>query len=298
MDFSSLLIQTLINGVLVGGLYGVMVLGFSVIWGVMGVINLAHGEFLMIGAYLTWILNKGYGWEPFAALLVVIPIMFVLGYITQIVLINRIIERPNLVMLLVTYGLGIVAASTVKVIYTANPRITTTIFSGYIEFGDVVLPVTKSLVLVAAIIMMGGLYLFLHRTRFGKSIRAAAQSKEAARMVGIEINYVYAITFAICIALTGAAGMLISPLGAINPFMGASWTLKAFAITAMSGLGNIPGALMGGMVLGLIENILATFVPNIGSSIGIISSFVVLVLVLVFRPQGLFGGLKASQEIR
>ena len=297
MDFSDLLIQTIINGILIGGLYAVMVLGFSVIWGVMGVINLAHGEFLMVGAYMTWVLNKQYGMEPFLALVIVIPAMFILGYIVQIVLINRIIERPTLIALLVTYGLGIVMANTVKLLYAADPRITNTAYGGFWEFGDVVLPVTKTLVLVAALLMMVGLYLFLQYTRFGKSIRAAAQSKEAARMVGIEINQVYAFTFAICIALTGAAGMLISPLGAISPFMGAPWTLKAFAITAMSGLGNIPGALLGGMVLGLVEQILATFVPGIGSNIGIITSFVLLVVVLVTRPQGLFGGLKAVQDV-
>ena len=297
MDTTELLIQTLINGVLIGGLYAVMMLGFSVIWGVMGVISLAHGDFLMVGAYLTWVLNKQYGWEPFVALLVVIPVMFIFGYLLQNTLINRIIERPVLIALLVTYGLGITMANTVKVLYTANPRITNTQFSGFWEFGNVVLPITKTLVLISALLMMVGLYLFLYRTRFGKSIRAAAQNKEAARMVGIEINRVYAVTFGLGIALTGAAGMLLSPLGSISPFMGAAWTLKAFAITAMAGLGNIPGALMGGMVLGLVENLLATFIPEVGSNIGIIASFVLLVLVLVTRPQGLFGGLKAAQEV-
>lgn len=297
MDFSDLLLQTIINGILIGGIYAAMMLGFSVIWGVMGVINLAHGDFLMVGDYLTWILNKSYGWEPFAALVVVMPVMYLFGYVLQRVLINRVIEKPILISLLVTYGLGIAMASTVKLIYTANPRITNTAFSGYVEFGDVVLPMAKFLVLIGALIMMAGLYLFLQRTRMGKSIRAAAQSKEAARMVGIEIDRVYAITFAICIALTGAAGMLISPHSSINPFMGSAWSLKAFAITAMSGLGNVPGALMGGMVLGLVENLLATFVPNVGANIGIISSFVLLVLVLVTRPQGLFGGLRAAQEV-
>lgn len=298
MDFTDLLLQTIINGILIGGLYAVMMLGFSVIWGVMGVINLAHGEFLMLGAYMTWVLNKQYGWEPFATLVIVMPLMYILGYITQKLLINRILEKPHLLVLLVTYGLGIAMASTVKLIYTANPRITTTQFRGFLEFGDVVLPVTKSLVLVAAILMMVALYIFLQKTRFGKSIRAAAQSKEAARMVGIEIDRVYAVTFGIGIALTGAAGMLISPLGAINPFMGTAWTLKAFAITALAGLGNIPGALLGGMLLGLVENLLATFIPTVGSGIGIIASFALLVFVLVTRPQGLFGGLKAPQEVR
>lgn len=300
MTETDLLIQTLINGVLLGGLYAVMVLGFSVIWGVMGVINLAHGDFLMVGAYIAWVLNSFYGWEPFVTLIVVLPVMFLVGYITQYLLINRILEKPHLIALLVTYGLGIVIANAVKVKYTANPRITNTKFTGFWEFDSAgfVLPVTKSLVLVAALLMMAGLYLFLQHTRFGKSIRAAAQNKEAARMVGIEIRKVYAFTFGIGIALTGAAGMLMSPNGAIHPFMGPAWTLKAFAITAMSGLGNIPGALMGGMVLGLVENILATYVEGVGSSIGIISSFVLLVTVLVTRPQGLFGGLKAVQEIR
>jgi len=298
MNFSELLIQTLINGVLIGGIYAVMMLGFSVIWGVMGVINLAHGEFLMVGAYITWVLNKIYGWEPFVALIVVMPVMFVFGFIIQKILINRIIEKPILISLLVTYGLGIIMASSAKLIFTADVRATQTVLSGYWEMGNVVLPIAKAYVLVGALIMMTGLYLLLQRTRFGKSIRAAAQSKEAARMVGIEIDKVYAFTFGICIALTGAAGMLISPHSSIHPFMGVSWTLKAFAITAMSGLGNIPGALLGGMVLGLVENLLATFVPGVGSNIGIISSFVLLVLVLVTRPQGLFGGLKTQQEIR
>jgi len=298
MDFSELLIQTLINGILIGGLYAVMMLGFSVIWGVMGVINLAHGDFLMVGAYMTWVLNKQYGWEPFLALLLVMPAMYLLGWLTQKILINRIIERPHLVALLVTYGLGIAMANTVKLIYTADPRITTTRFSGFWQYGEIVLPITKTLVLVAALIIMVGLFLLLRNTNLGKSIRAAAQNKEAARMVGIEIDRVYAITFGICLALTGAAGMMLSPLGSITPYMGAAWTLKAFAITAMAGLGNIPGALLGGMLLGLVENLLATFVPTVGSHIGITSSFALLVIVLVARPQGLFGGLRAPQEIR
>ena len=144
--------------------------------------------------------------------------------------------------------------------------------------------------------IMISLHLFLQKTRIGKSIRAAAQNKEAARIVGIEISQVYALTFAICIALTGAAGMLISPTQAIFPFMGPPLTLKAFAITAMAGLGSIHGALFGGIILGLVEVLIATYVPGIGTNLGVISSFVLLVVVLVTRPQGLFGGLKPATE--
>lgn len=286
--------QAMINGIMLGGFYGAMVLGFSIIWGVMGVINLAHGEFIMAGAYLTWVMNKQYGWEPFLALIVILPAFFVAGYILQRILINRIIERPHLISLLVTFGLSIIIANVYKLVYTATPRAVESAFSGFWRVGAVTIPITRTYVLAAALTMMAALHLFLQRTRLGKSIRAAAQNREAARIVGIEIGRVYAITFAICIALTGAAGMLVSPIQAIFPFMGAPLTLKAFAITAMSGLGSIPGALMGGVVLGLIEVFIATYVPGIGTNLGVISSFVILVVVLVTRPQGLFGGLKPA----
>lgn len=288
------LVQALINGVMLGGFYGVMVLGFSIIWGVMGVINLAHGEFVMIGAYLTWILNKQFGWEPFATVIVVFPVMMLVGYLLQRILINRIIERPYLISLLVTYALSIIIANATKLLFSATPRIVDTSFGGFWRVGNITIPITKTVVLIAALLIMAALHLFLQRTRMGKSIRAAAQNREAARIVGIEINHVYAITFAICIGLTAVAGTLISPTQPIYPFMGAPLTLKAFAITAMAGLGSIPGALMGGIVLGLVEVLIATFVPGIGTNLGIISSFVILVVVLVTRPQGLFGGLKPA----
>jgi branched-chain amino acid transport system permease protein len=288
--------QALINGIMLGGFYAAMVLGFSIIWGVMGVINLAHGEFIMLGAYITWVLNKTYGWEPFLTPIIIIPLMFVLGYALQRILINRILERPYLISLLVTFALSIILSNTMKIAYTATPRTVDTALSGFWRLGETVtIPKARTFVLLAALIIMGGLHLFLQYTRLGKSIRAAAQNREAARIVGIEIGRVYAITFAICIALTGVAGMLLSPTQPIYPFMGAPLTLKAFAITAMSGLGSIPGALMGGVVLGLIEVFIATYVSGIGTNLGIVSSFVILVVVLVTRPQGLFGGLKAAE---
>lgn len=288
--------QAVINGIMLGGFYAVMVLGFSIIWGVMGVINLAHGEFVMMGAYLTWYLNRTYGWEPFATLLVVIPVMFALGYILQKILINRVIERPYLISLLVTFGLSIIISNTFKLIFTATPRTVDTVLSGFWRVGEnVTVPISKTYLIIAALIIMGALHLFLQRTRLGKSIRAAAQNREAARIVGIEIGAVYAITFAICIAITGTSGTLISPIQAIYPFMGSVLTLKAFAITAMSGLGSIPGALLGGIFLGLVETFIATYVPGVGTNLGIVASYVILVVVLVTRPQGLFGGLKAAE---
>jgi branched-chain amino acid transport system permease protein len=287
--------QAVINGIMLGAFYGVMVLGFSIIWGVMGVINLAHGEFIMAGAYTTWFLNDQFGWEPLLTLIAVVIIFFLVGYLLQRLLINRIIDRPFLISLLVTFGLAIILSNTFKLAFTATPRSVDSVLSGFWRAGEITIPRTKTGILVIALIMMVLLHLFLQHTRLGKSIRAAAQNREAARIVGIVIPIVYALTFAIGIALTAGAGTLISPIAPIFPFMGAALTLKAFAITAMSGLGSIPGALVGGLVLGLIETFVATYVPGIGTNLGIISSYVILVVVLVVRPQGLFGGLKPAE---
>ena len=291
-----LFLQALINGVMLGGFYASMMLGFSVIWGVMGVINLAHGEMIMVGAYISWYLNSNYGMDPFVSILIVLPVMFVLGYVLQLILINRVVDRPILASLLVTFGLSIAVSNLAKVVFTADPRLTDTALSGAWEVGGVTFPVTKTAIMAVALIIMTSLYLFLQRTRTGKSIRAAAQNKQAARIVGIDINWIYALTFGICIAITGAAGAMISPTQAVFPFMGTPLTLRAFTITALAGLGSIPGALMGGVVLGIVESMIGVYVPGIGTNLAIIASFVLLVVILVTRPQGLFGGLRPHEE--
>lgn len=274
-----------------------MVLGFSVLWGVMGVINLAHGEYLMIGAYLAWILSTYLGLDPFVSLIVIMPLMFVVGYLLQRLLINRIVERPHLMALLVTFGLGIAMANVVKLIYTADPKYINISYGGATEIAGLTFPIVKSLIFIASIIIMFALALFLRRSRLGKSIRAAAQNKNAARIVGIEIHQVYAMTAGICIALTAAAGAMISLTVPVFPFMGPPFTLKAFTITALGGLGRIPGALLGGLVLGLTEVMIARFIPGIGTNLGVATSFVLLVIVLIVRPQGILQGLRPLDEV-
>jgi len=291
------ILQALLSGILLGGFYAVMVLGFSIIWGVMGVINLAHGEYLMIGAYLAWIFSTYLGMDPFFSLILIMPIMFVVGYVVQLVLINRIVERPHLMALLVTFGLSIALANVVKLIYTADPRFIDVWYSGSRDFAGLTFPLAKSFMFIASIIIMIVLTIFLQRSRLGKSIRAAAQNKNAARIVGIEINQVYAMTAGICIALTAAAGAMISLTVPVYPFMGPPFTLKAFTITAMGGLGRIPGALIGGLILGIAEVMIARFVPGIGTNLGVAISFVLLVIVLIVRPQGILQGLRPLDEV-
>ncbi len=288
-------LQALASGLLLGGFYAVMVLGFSIIWGVMGVINLAHGEFLMIGAYAAWALFRAFGLDPFASLVIILPVMFVVGYALQTILLNRVVERPHLMALLVTFGVSISLANLYKVIYSADPRSVPVSYNGSFELFGVTMPIVKTIIFFLALLIMGLLHVFLHHTRLGKSIRAAAQNKDAARIVGIEIHKVYAITAGICIALTAGAGAMLSPTQAIFPFMGPPFTLKAFTITALGGLGRIPGALLGGLLLGVTELMVATYVPGIGTNLGVAVSFVLLVVILIVRPQGLLGGLRPME---
>ncbi len=290
------LLQALVNLTMLGGFYALMVMGFSLIWGVMGVINLAHGEFILMGSYLTWVLNRHLGWEPFAALIVVVPVMFTFGYLLQRVLINRIIDRHHLVSLLVTYGLAILIANGLKLVFTGTPRSLTTALGGFWRIGAVTIPVVKSYDLVIALLMMTALSLLLRRSRLGRSVRAAAQNRQAARMVGVDVRAVFAVTFGIGVALTGAAGTLFGLTHPIAPFAGLPLTLRAFAITTMAGLGNIRGALLGSLVLAAVEVIIATYVPGIGTNLGLVATFVVLVGILIVRPQGLFGGLAPMEE--
>ena len=285
--------QMLINGIALGGMYTLLVLGFSIIWGVMGVINFAHGEFVMIGAYAAWLANDLWGVDPFVAVPLVFLVMMLLGFGTQRLLVNRVIDRPHLVSLLVMFAVAIILQNLMKVVFSADFRRADTALDGvWPVAGEVTVPVTRFWILVVALAVAGGLTLFLSRSRLGKSIRAAAQNREAARIVGIDVAKVYAVTFAICIGITGVAGALISPVLAVQPFQGPPLTLKAFAITAMAGLGSVRGALGGAMVLGLVEAGLAVYIPHIGTNLAVVASFVLLVVALVVCPQGLFKGLR------
>jgi len=285
--------QAIVNGIALGGMYAVLVLGFSVIWGVMGVINFAHGEFVMVGAYLAWLANDLWGVDPFLSVPAVFAVMTVLGYGVQRVLVDRVIDRPHLVSLLVMFGLAIILQNAMKLVFSADFRRADTALDGSWRVTDsLTVPVTRFWILVIALGVLAGLSLMLSRTRLGKGIRAAAQNREAARIVGIDVSKVYLATFALCIGITGAAGALVSPVLAVQPFQGPPLTLKAFAITAMAGLGSVRGALGGAMVLGLIEAGLAVYVEGVGTSLAVVASFVILVAALVLRPQGLFGGLR------
>ncbi len=289
------LVQALINGIAVGGFLTLMVLGFSIIWGVMGVINFAHGEFIMVGAYMAWFARSEWGVEPLYSALPIFLIMFVVGFVLQKLVVNKVIDRPHLVSLLVMFAVSIIMSNSVKLIAGADfRRVNSDIQRGFWELGDIAtIPRKHTVVLVVAIIVLVALQTFLQKTRLGKSIRAAAQNREAAQIVGIDIKWVYAFTFALCIGITAMSGALTSTIIPVFPFMGPPWALRAFVITALSGLGSVKGTLGAAMFLGLLESLVATYAPgSSGSQLAVITAFGLLVVTLVLRPQGLFGGLR------
>lgn len=274
----------------------IMVLGFSIIWGVMGVINIAHGEFLMVGAYMAWYLNLHWDVEPLIAAGPVFIVMFVVGLLLQKTVVNRVIDRPHLVSLLVMFAVSIIVANVIKLMFDADfRRVQSDIQKGFWSLGDnLTIPRKGATVLALALTVLILLQVFLAKTRLGKSIRAAAQNRQAAQIVGIDVKWVYAFTFALCIGLTAVAGAVTSPIIPVYPFMGPPWTLRVFVITALAGLGSVKGALGGAMALGILESMVAVYTPGgIGTNMGVVVAFGLLVVTLVLRPQGLFNGLRS-----
>lgn len=421
--------QLAINGFLLGGFYASMTLGFSIIWGVMRLINLAHGEFLLMGAFTAWfffnpqreqmltissddatttivvmvfialafgaflseflldrkrfssviqrrmigfgsslgvalilyvlwnanqfsdvnlsimlivmtslalsvgfivshlvldywqewqnpwkrrlvgysvgilsalgfyLLWQGSGFisiDPFIGLPIIFILFFAFGYVLQNGLFNRIVEGPYLTMLLVTFAVAIMLQSIGLQIYAADPRrINIEYSTAFYLGGNLTIAPAKFLTVIVSILMIVGLTLFLRYTRVGYAIRAAAQNKVAARLMGINIHETYAITFGIAVALTAMAGAMMGTFQPITPVTGPIWTLRAFAIVALGGLGKIQGVVVGGMVLGMAESFVGGYV-GIGWATAV--AFILLVVMLMVRPQGITGGLVAAEE--
>lgn len=285
--------QAVVNGVFLGGLYAVVVVGFSLAWRVNGVINLAHGEFVMLGAYLTWALSSERRLSPLAALVVVIPVMFVVGYLVERLLLRRLQGRPALAALLVTLGLSVVLQQGIRIAASPTPHAVPLPVDGLWQIGPVNVAAGRAVLLLASLAIVVAMVVFLRSTRLGTSVRAVAQNPEAAALVGIDVARVRTFTFALCTAVAGAAGCLVSQAQPIHPAMGPPLLLRAFAVTALAGPGHVVGALAGGGGLGVVESVIGAFVPRIGANLGVIAAALVLVVMLVVRRHSL---LEASQK--
>jgi branched-chain amino acid transport system permease protein len=282
-----LLGQVLINGTLLGGLYAMMALGLALVWGVLNIVNLAHGAFIMLGAYLSWYLYQYAGVDPFLGLPLTAVIMFAVGYGIQRGLLNLIVRAPMFNTLLITFGIEVVLTYLAQLVFSADFRTINPPYAGdNITIGPIVVPDVRLFAFGAAIVLTLAMWVFLLRTKLGRAIRATAQNLVAARLYGVEPRHLYAMTFGIGIALAGAAGGLYGVISQVNPYIGASLTAKSFAISIIGGLENPLGVIVGGLALGIIESLALLYV---GATFGDVATFGVLVLVLIVRPTGLLG---------
>jgi len=283
--------QQVILGLLLGGVYVAMALGFSLVWGILNIVNLAHGAFVIIGAYVTWALFAHLHVDPFLSLPVDAVALFAIGYVLQRGVINRVIRAPVLFTFLLTFGLNLVIVSLLLLIFTGDFRSVNPSYAGAgLQIGSIAIPYIRVGGLVVAFLLAAILWAILNRSRAGAAILAVGADRDAAQLVGIDLRHAYALTFAIGAAFAGVAGGIISTFQSITPTAGDPYTLQAFAVVILGGLGRVSATVAGGLLFGLIE-VLAQSAPGLGSGYANAIAFAVLVVVLVVRPQGLLGRL-------
>ncbi len=279
--------QVLINALVLGCLYACIAIGFSLVWGVLNVINLIHGSFIVLGAYLAWGLYQSLHISPWYALLIAAPLFFVFGYLVQRIVLNRVITAPVLVTLTLTFGLDLILNNAMIYFFKADYRkLTLTPPMGSVSLFDVVVPVDRLIATASALALTGILYLILRRLRVGRAIVAVRLDRDAATLMGVDVNSIYAIAFGLGAALAGCAGVLMALIFPISPLTSTAYLGKAFVVCVLGGLGSVSGALAGGILLALIEGIGSTL---IGPAHATTLSFVLLIIFLIVRPQGLLG---------
>jgi len=284
---SVLITQVLINALVLGCLYACIAIGFSLVWGVLNVINLIHGSFIVLGAYLAWGIYQSLAIPPWYVLVVAAPLFFVLGYLLQRLLLNRVIAAPVLVTLTLTFGLDLILNNAMIYFFKADYRkLSLSPPIGSISLFDVVVPVDRLIATAAALALTGVLYLVLRRLRVGRAIVAVRLDRDAAVLMGVDVKSIYAIAFGLGAALAGCAGVLMALIFPISPLTSSTFLGKAFVVCVLGGLGSVSGALAGGLLLALVEGIGSV---TIGPSHATTLSFALLIVFLIVRPQGLLG---------
>ena len=282
-----LYLQILVNGLVLGGLYACIASGFSLVWGVLNVINILHGSFIVLGGYLAFYAYALLGIHPFLSILIAAPLFFAFGYAMQRTLINRMIAAPVLLTLTLTFGLDLMLSNAMLAAFPADfKKLIVEPPLGVVALGTVVVPVDRLLATLLALGLTGLLYLLLSRSSIGRAIVAVRMDREAAALMGVKVKSVYAITFGLGALMAGAAGPLLAMIFPISPLSGPVYLGKAFVICVLGGLGSVPGAMIGGLALGVVESFGSLwFGPEHATTL----SFVLLIAILLVRPEGLLG---------
>jgi branched-chain amino acid transport system permease protein len=282
------LLQAALYGLLQGALLGLVAVGFSLVWGVMNVVNVAHGAFVVVGAYVALVLNERLGLDPFLAAVPAAVLLFAFGYVVQRLLVNLVVNAPVALTLLLTFGLELVVVNGLVAVFKADYRSIPTSYGAeaLVLPGDIRIPVGRLVAAVLAVALSLGLSYVMGRTRLGLAILATGMDRGAARLMGLRAAHLYAVTFGLAAALAAAAGTAVGAVGTFSPADAGRFTLFSFVAAVLGGLGNMNGALYGGLLLGLVEGVGGQLLP--GTLVNALA-FVVLVLVLTVRPQGLAG---------
>lgn len=279
-------VQHVINGLLQGMILALVGLGFSMVWGILNIINLAHAAFIMLAAFTTYFLWAKAGVDPFASLVVTMPLLFALGYALQRYVINLVIRASLLTTFLLTFGFEGLFVNLALRLWSADTRQTRPFYANEaLNLAGLRLPYTQLGAVVVALVLTVLLYLFLDHTRTGSAIRAVGLDLLAARLMGVDIGRTYAITFGLGAALAAAAGTLLSTIGGFSPNSFGIYNVLAFSVVVLGGLGSIPGALLGGLAFGLVNEFGGAYLSPQRDVI----IFAILILVLVVKPTGLLG---------
>lgn len=277
--------QMAINGLLSGFVYVIMALGFTLIFGIMRIVNFAHGELYMISAYAMLVLNGWYGLDYFASLGITVLITAMVGIVLERVLFRRFVGN-ELGGMIMSLALAIILQSSALILFGPDDQSVPRPVQGIWHLGGAVISLDRAVVSACAIVTLVAFYVFMKYTKLGLAMQAVSQDRETANLMGIECGTIYVVAFAIGSALAAMAGGLMAPIYSVGPYMGELPLLKSFVVVILGGLGSIPGAVAGGILLGLIESVFAT---TFDSTIALIASFVIVFATIVVRPRGLLG---------
>lgn len=282
--------QVTLNGLMLCGLYALMAQGLALIWGVLKVVNLAHGEFIVLGAFVAWWAFGEFGVDPYLAAPLIGLVGAGLGWLVSRAVVLPLLGQHFLMTLLATFGVSIVLQNLMRLTFGSGARVTDVPYAttGFELLGARV-PLIGAINAVAAFSVLGLLWVFLHRTRSGKAMRAVSENQEAGRLVGIDLKKIYGLAVAVAIGLTMVSGAMLSSIDPFYPFAGPPLTLKIFAIVALGGLGSMRGIVLAAALVALTESYVGGYVPEIGTGLGAAVAFVILVVVLALRPSGVAG---------